>query len=295
VCVTPPDEIKKGYDIMMILNINTTSTPNQFKAFGEAVNVPYRVTLRDYRLASETRPSNYGKGLLYNDNLYDLMGVVKNGKLVLSSRWQSEIGDQNGYDLNDTKAIEAAITSWENMVQEKGRIFAEDGSSKITRKLLVADPPPVDKPASASDKGKDSWFSNLGSTDFSKYTTQGFLNFGEGFKLSGSSAKTVKHPSTFRGKNLELGKKVAVSEQITSLFNGKGGKNYTVYVELTEKGYIVSSPALDKQYRVNVNSPSNKKVPIQLEQTVLRAEKEVQQRMSSNEQQSWDAINGYSS
>jgi hypothetical protein len=160
--LNPPDEIKKGNYIMMILNINTTSTTNQFKAFGETVKVPYRVTLRDYTLANETRKSNYGKGL-YNENLYDLMGTVKNGKLMLSSRWQSEIGNPDGYDLKDTKAIQDAISSWETTARANGYREFLSGSSEIKRELLVDDPPTVDSPeekASGDDTVKPlSWLS----------------------------------------------------------------------------------------------------------------------------------------
>ena len=256
---------------MTNLNKNITSTPNQFKAFGEAVNVPYRVTLRDYRLASETRPSNYGKGL-YNDNLYDLMGVVQNGKLVLSSRWQSEIGPQGGYDLNDTVGIENAIKSWESMVKEKGRILVTDDSSKskITRKFLVADPPPVDSPkekTSGDDTGN--LFSKFGQTV--ENTTTVFPNLAEVFKLPDFRTKTVKHPSTFRGITLNMGEKVEVKD-LSGVFGSKNGK---VYVKLTEKGYIVSSPALKDQYRVNVNSPNSSQVILQLEKTVRKIEKAV--------------------
>jgi hypothetical protein len=276
---------------MMILNINTTSTPNQFKAFGETVNVPYRVTLRDYTLANETRNGNYGKDKsgnnIYNENLYDLMGVVKNGKLVLSSRWESEIGDQNGYDLNDTTAIEAAIKSWEDIVTKRGRIFAKDGSSKITRKLLVADPPPVDSPKEkTSDEGTGSLFPNLdfeGAFNYKYPIFNNSGNFDTNYRFGTaqeSSTKTVKHPSTFRGKTLTLGKKVQVND-LSRVFGSQDGK---VYVELTEKGYIVSSPALTTQYLVNVNSLKSSQVIRQLEATVKKVETAVDNKIKPKDE-----------
>jgi hypothetical protein len=207
---------------MMTLNINTTSTTNQFKAFGQTVNVPYRVTLRDYTLANETRNGNYGKDKsgnnIYNENLYDLMGVVKNGKLVLSSRWQSEIGNQDGYDLNDTTAIEAAIKSWEDIVTKRGRIFAKDGSSKITRKSLVADSPPVDSP---KEKTSDEDTVNR----FSEFACR-FLD-----------PKAPKLTTTFMGKTL-----IAGSTEPTYVVTFPGNPAYNISVTYDpETGYTVKS------------------------------------------------------
>ncbi len=199
---------------MMILNINTTSTTNQFKAFGETVKVPYRVTLRDYTLANETRKSNYGKGL-YNENLYDLMGTVKNGKLMLSSRWQSEIGNPDGYDLKDTKAIQDAISSWETTARANGYREFLSGSSEIKRELLVDDPPTVDSPeekASDDDTVKPlSWL---------------------------SGAKVPKVATTFMGQTL-----IAGSTKPTEVVTFPGNPAYNISVSYdSETGYTVKAP-----------------------------------------------------
>ena len=217
---------------MTNLNKNITSTTNKFKAFGEAVNVPYRVTLRDYRLASETRPSNYGKGL-YNDNLYDLMGVVQNGKLVLSSRWQSEIGPQGGYDLNDTVGIENAIKSWESMVKEKGRILVTDDSSKskITRKFLLADPAPVDSPEDTESSPADKPASASKDDTVNPYL---------GLDLKAAStflgAKATKVATTFMGQTLVSG----LSKDVVT-FPDNPAYNISVTYD-SETGYTVKAP-----------------------------------------------------
>ena len=205
---------------MMILNINTTSTTNQFKAFGETVKVPYRVTLRDYTLANETRKSNYGKGL-YNENLYDLMGTVKNGKLMLSSRWQSEIGNPDGYDLKDTKAIQDAISSWETTARANGYRKFLSGSSEIKRELLVDDPPTVDSP---EEKASGDDEVNLFSAPLSTFAS------------TFSGAKAPKVATTFMGQTLVAGSTKDVVE-----FKGNSAYNISVSYD-SETGYTVKAP-----------------------------------------------------
>jgi hypothetical protein len=208
---------------MTDLNKNITSTTNQFKAFGETVKVPYRVTLRDYTLANETRPSNYGKGL-YNENLYDLMGTVKNGKLMLSSRWQSEIGNPDGYDLKDTKAIQDAISSWETTARANGYREFLSGSSEIKRELLVDDPPPVESPEEkTSDDDTGNLFSKFGSTNAS-------FSYGD---------KATKVATTFMGQTL-----IAGSTKPTEVVTFPDNPAYNISVTYDSKTghYTVKAP-----------------------------------------------------
>jgi hypothetical protein len=206
---------------MTDLNKNITSTTNQFKAFGETVKVPYRVTLRDYTLANETRKSNYGKGL-YNENLYDLMGTVKNGKLMLSSRWQSEIGNPDGYDLKDTKAIQDAISSWETTARANGYRKFLSGSSEIKRELLVDDPPTVDSP---EEKASGDDEVNLFSAPLSTFAS------------TFSGAKAPKVATTFMGQTLISGSTKDVVE-----FKGNSAYNISVTYDSETGHYTVKAP-----------------------------------------------------
>ncbi len=283
----------------MITKANTTVPP--LNLFGKNVDVPYRVTLLDYTYTEEEAKQlgrgydNFETTRPYNSNYKDLMGVLEdNGKtLKLSSRSKPVIGSFDVTTDRGRKDAEAAIKTWHDSVMARGDHKFLADKSKIQGDLGSEDSPPADKPASASSDateptGEFNW-NNIPKDFGTKFPGIGSYSIFD--TKPGSSAKTVKHPSTFRGITLKMGEKVEVKD-LSGVFGSKNGK---VCVELTEKGYIVSSPALDKQYRVNVNSPKSSQVILQLEKTVLRAEKEVQQRMSSNEQQSWDAINGYSS
>ncbi|MFN9691683.1 MAG: hypothetical protein ACK551_06250 [Vampirovibrionales bacterium] len=208
---------------MTDLNTNTTSTTNQFKVFGKTVKVPYRVTLRDYTLANETRKSNYGKDKSgndkYNENLYDLMGVVKDGKLVLSSRWQNNLGS---FQLDDTQGIEAAISSWETTALANGYRKFLSGSSEIKGDLVDADSPTVKSPKEkASDDDTGNLFSRFGSTDFS----------------SSLGGKAPKVATTFMGKTLISGQAKDVVE-----FKGNSAYNISVTYDSESGTYTVKAP-----------------------------------------------------
>jgi hypothetical protein len=269
---------------MMALNTTNTSTTKTLNLFGQQITVKPstqgKTRLRDYNRPEDTinrRPDPFNKGF-YNEYRNDIFIEFINGEYVLSSGVQG----RKKFQSSDTAGIQNTIRAWEkealhtdSLPGMKGYRTLDEQGSVIKGVLCSETSPLADKPALASKDQTVNHFSDLGSTDFSRYTTKEFPNLGEGFKLSGSSAKTVKHPSTFRGKTLTLGEKVQVND-LSRVFGSQDGK---VYVELTEKGYIVSSPALDKQYRVNVNSPKSSQVIRQLEATVKKVETAVDNKI----------------
>jgi hypothetical protein len=275
---------------MMILNINTTSTTKTLTLCGTPIKLDgSTVLLRDFNTLSnyaskadfendkpKERSWNYIKdssGINRADeNLYDIkLTSSKDGKTIdLFNRWHG----RKTFKLTDTNEIETTIRLWnEEALGNSDRKFVA-ANSAIKGDLSSK----VSRPAETSDSSSGDYTSNL----FSKFgktvdknTTTVFPNLAEVFKLPDFRTKTVKHPSTFRGKTLTLGEKVQVND-LSRVFGSQDGK---VYVELTEKGYIVSSPALDKQYRVNVNSPKSSQVIRQLEATVKKVETAVDNKI----------------
>jgi hypothetical protein len=200
----------------MMTKANTT-VPT-LNLFGKNVDVPYRVTLLDYTYTEEEAKQlgrgydNFETTRPYNSKYKDLMGVVVNGELKLSSISQPVIGSFDVTTDRGRKDAEAAIKTWHDSVMGRGDYQFLAGKSKIKGDLSSE----VSRPAETSDSSSDD-------------DTVKPLSW-----LSG--AKAPKVATTFMGQTLIAGSTKDVVE-----FKGNSAYNISVTYD-SETGYTVKAP-----------------------------------------------------